>query len=234
MVSLNIVFYNIDRMSDSVIQVSLIIGGIIMGYRIFKDLDKEVIYVNEQLLNGRSLTKISSEDYGYKSESSLRKRLTRGSLYKRVGQQFIKQCQTKLDENENEKEDNVVIQNGRQDVTSIEKPSGLEKREFKEMSYEAMSASVRPNGVDDRIEGLLSNYDILMKMIEEYKSLGVKGVNDNRLVIELPKEYEEARITFRINGTIYNEFKEFAKAHKQFKVKELVSAALQEFVNKYK
>lgn len=205
-----------------------------MGYRIFDNLDTEVIYVNEQLLKGRSLTKIASEDYGYKSESSLRKRLTRGNSYKRVGQQFIKQCQTKLDRNENKKEDDVVIQNVGQDVTSIKNASFLENREFKEMSDVVMSPSVTPSVVDDRFEGLLSNYDILMKMIEEYKSLGVKGVNNNRLVIELPKEDEEARITFRINGAVYEEFQKFAEAHKQFKVKELVSAALQEFVNKYK
>lgn len=206
-----------------------------MGYRIFNDLYKEVIYVNEQLLNGRSLTKIASEDYGYKSESSLRKRLTRGNLYKRVGQQFIKQCQTKLNENENEKEDDVVIQNGRQDVTSIENPSVLENREFKEMSSMIMSPSVTPSVVDDRFEELLSNYDVLMKMIEEYKSLGMQGVNNNnRLVIELPAENKEARKTFRINGTVYKEFEDFAEDHKQFKVKELVSAALQEFINKYK
>ena len=205
-----------------------------MGYRIFNELDKEVIYVNEQLLNGRSLTKIASEDYGYKSESSLRKRLTRGNLYKRVGQQFIKQCQTKLDENENEKENNIVIQSVGQDVTSIENPSVLKNREFKEMSDVVMSPSVTPSVVDDRFEGLLSNYDILMKMIEEYKSLGMQGINDNRLVIDLPGGAADERITFRINGIVYKEFKEFAKNHKQFKVKELVSAALQEFVNKYK
>lgn len=205
-----------------------------MGYRIFNELDKEVIYVNEQLLNGRSLTKIASEDYGYKSESSLRKRLTRGNLYKRVGQQFIKQCQTKLDESENKKENNIVIQSVGQDVTSVENPSVLEKEECTEMSYETMSSSVTPIVVDDRFEGLLSNYDILMKMIEEYKSLGMQGVNDNRLVIDLPGGAADERITFRINGIVYKEFKEFAKNHKQFKVKELVSAALQEFVNKYK
>lgn len=203
-----------------------------MGYRIFNELDTEVIYVNEQLLKGRSLTKIAGEDYGYKSESSLRKKLTRGSLYKRVGQQFINQCQTKLDENE--KEDNVVIQNGRQDVIRVEKPSVLEKREFKEMSDVVTSPSVTPSVIDDRFEGLLSNYDILMKMIEEYKSVGMQEIKDNRLVIELPVENEEARITFRINGTVYDEFKRFVKEHKQFKVKELVSAALQEFINKYK
>ncbi len=212
MVSLNIVFYNIDRICDYVIRLSLIIGGTIMGYRIFNELDTEVIYVNEQLLNGRSLTKIASEDYGYKNESSLRKRLTRGNLYKRVGQQFIKQCETKLDKNENKKEDNVVIQNVRRDVTSIENPSVI----------------------DDRFEGLLSNYDILMKMIDEYKSVGMQEIKDNRLVIELPVDNEEARVTFRINGTVYEEFQKFSEAHKQFKVKELVSAALQEFVRKYK
>ena len=205
-----------------------------MGYRIFNELDKEVIYVNEQLLNGRSLTKIASEDYGYKSESSLRKRLTRGNLYKRVGQQFIKQCQTKLDENENEKENNIVIQSVGQDVTSIENPSVLKNREFKEMSDVVMSPSVTPSVVDDRFEGLLSNYDILMKMIEEYKSLGMQGVNDNRLVIDLPGGLKDGRKTFRINGTVYKEFEKFVEDHKQFKVKELVSAALQEFVNKYK
>ena len=234
MVSLNIVFYNIDRMSDGVILLSHIIGGTIMGYRIFDNLDKEVIYVNEQLLNGRSLTKIASEDYGYKSESSLRKRLTRGNLYKRVGQQFIKQCQTKLGENENKEVDIDVIQSVRQDVTSVENPSVLENREFKEMSSRIMSPSVTPSVVDDRFEELLSNYDILMKMIEEYKSVGMQEIKDNRLVIELPVENEEARATFRINGTVYDEFKTFVKEHKQFKVKELVSAALQEFVNKYK
>lgn len=205
-----------------------------MGYRIFDNLDIEVIYVNEQLLKGRSLTKIASEDYGYKSESSLRKRLTRGNLYKRVGQQFIKQCQTKLDENENKKEDNVVIQNVGQDVTSVENPSVLENRECTEKSNMIMSPSVTPSVIDDRFEGLLSNYDILMKMIEEYKSLGMQGVNDNRLVIDLPGGIEDERVTFRINGTVYKEFKTFVKEHKQFKVKELVSAALQEFVRKYK
>ena len=205
-----------------------------MGYRVFDDLDTEVIYINEQLLKGRSLTKIASEEYGYKSESSLRKRLTRGNLYKRVGQQFIKQCQTKLDKNDNKKEDIDVIQSVRQDDTSIGNPSIVEKIECEKISDMDMSYSVTPIVIDDRFEGLLSNYDILMKMIEEYKSLGMKDVNNNRLVIELPEDKEGDRVTFRINRIVYKEFQKFADDHKQFKVKELVSAALQEFVNKYK
>lgn len=196
-----------------------------MRYRVFNNLDLEVIYVNEQLLKGRSLTKIAVEDYGYKSESSLRKRLTKGNLYKRVGQQFVKQHQVDLDTNKNNTD---VRQNVRQDLISIENNN----------STEIIDVTTSPEGrhiiMDDRVEGLLENYDILMKMIKEYKSLGMQDINDNRLVIELPADNEESRITFRINKTVYEEFKEFAECHKQFKVKELVSAALQEFVNKYK
>lgn len=204
-----------------------------MRYRIFDNLDTEAIYVNEQLLKGRSLTKIASEDYGYKSESSLRKRLTRGNSYKRVGQQFIKQCQTKLDRNENKKEDDIVIQSVGQDVTMIEKTTVLESREFKEVNDAVMSPSVTDSIIDERVESLLSNYDIIMKIIEDYKSLGMQGVDDNRLVIDLPGGLKDERKTFRINGTVYKEFEKFVEDHKQFKVKELVSAALQEFVDKY-
>ncbi|EEP52304.1 conserved hypothetical protein, partial (plasmid) [Clostridium butyricum E4 str. BoNT E BL5262] len=38
----------------------------------------------------------------------------------------------------------------------------------------------------------------------------------------------------RLNDVIYEEFKEFADRNKQFTVKELVSQALKEFIQKYK
>lgn len=203
-----------------------------MGYRIFNNLDIEVVYVNEQLLKGRSLTKIASEDYGYRNESSLRKRLTKGNLYKRVGHQFIKIIEKELYMNENKEKNICIIQGVRQDVTNNDNPSIIE--ECEENSIVTASQSVLSSAIDERFESLISNYDILMKMINEYKSLGMQNINNNKLVIELPSDNEEARITFRINNTVYKEFKEFVEDNKQFKVKELVSAALQEFVRKYK
>lgn len=192
--------------------------------RLFNDLDSEVIYVNEQLLKGRSLTKIAIEDYGYKSESSLRKRLTKGNVYKRVGQKFVNEYDDVLGINES----NInVRQDVRQDVISVEEEKSIEVVDV------TMSSEVRHIIIDDRVEGLLENYDILMKIINDYKTLN-KQIGNKRLVIELPPDNEEARITFRINKTVYEEFKEFAECNKQFRVKELVSAALQEFVNKYK
>lgn len=224
MVSLKRVPYNIIKIfCDNVTHMSHVIRGTIMRYRVFNDLDLEVIYVNEQLLKGRSLTKIAVEEYGYKSESSLRKRLTKGNLYKRIGQQFIKQVD--LDTNKNNTD---VRQNVRQDVINIESNKPIEIIDV------TTSSEGRHIMIDDRVEGLLENYDILMKMIKEYKALGMQSVNDNGLVINLPVDKGEARVTFRINGTVYEEFQRFVEANKQFRVKELVSAALQEFINKYK
>lgn len=190
-----------------------------MEYRVFENLDLEIEYINIELAKGRSITKIAREDYGYQSESSLRKRLTKGNLYKRVGQQFIK-INNKTE----------VRQDVRQDVTMIDNSKVECGTELIEVKNSAMGT---PNIFEDKYKGLLDNYDVLIQMIDEYKKSGIAVKGNSNLVIELPQEEEEARVTFRINGTVYEEFQEFVKSHKQFKVKELVSAALKEFVEKY-
>ena len=204
---------------------------IIMGYRIFENLNIEVTYVNQELLKGRSLTKIAVEDYGYKNESSLRKRLTKGGLYKRVGQQFVRH---NLDIDTSKEESDKVRQDSRQVVTGTETTKVEGGTGIIEVIDVTKSSIVTSSAFEEKYKGLTDNYDILMKMIEDYKKAGIDSIkNDRGLVIELPPETKEARVTFRINGTIYEEFNKFTKENKQFKVKELVSAALMEFVNRY-
>ena len=201
-----------------------LIGGRKMEYRVFENLDREIEYVNIELVKGRSISKIAIEDYGYKNESSLRKRLTKGNIYKRVGQQFVKSDDSK-----------VVRQAVRQNVVSIEENNVGGGMDIIETVGVTKSAEVTFDVFEEKYKGLVENYDVLIQMIEEYKKSGIDGIkNDGGLVIELPpEEEEEARVTFRINGTVYEEFKAFVKANKQFKVKELVSEALMEFVNRY-
>lgn len=194
-----------------------------MEYRVFENLDREIEYVNIELVKGRSISKIAIEDYGYKNESSLRKRLTKGNIYKRVGQQFVKSDDSK-----------IVRQDVRQNVVSIEENNVRGGIDIIETVDVTKSAKVTSDVFEKKYKGLVENYDVLIKMIEEYKKSGIEAVKGNSgLVIELPPEEEEARVTFRINGAIYKEFQDFVKANKQFKVKELVSAALKEFVEKY-
>lgn len=194
-----------------------------MEYRVFNNLDIEVEYVNQELAKGRSISKIAVEDYGYKSESSLRKKLTKGNTYKRVGQQFVK-----IDESDK------VRPYSRHSVTDIENSNVSEGTQRIEVIEVTKSPDVIPDVFEEKYKGLAENYNVLIQMIEDYKKAGIDAIkNDGGLVIELPPETKEARVTFRINGTIYEEFKAFVKDNKQFKVKELISAALQEFINKY-
>lgn len=78
---------------------------------------------------------------------------------------------------------------------------------------------------------MISNYELIMQMLEEYK----KSKNINKfscLTVELPQEQEkDFRITLRLNDVVYKEFKEFADRNKRFTIKELVSQALKEFID---
>ena len=77
--------------------------------------------------------------------------------------------------------------------------------------------------------------DGIMKMVENDRIANEYRQRKGGLTINLPVEKNKKfRMTLRLNDIVYEEFKEFADANKQFTVKELVSQALKEFVDKYK
>ena len=81
------------------------------------------------------------------------------------------------------------------------------------------SAIVTSDIFEEKYGGLVKNYDVFL---DDYKRIWIKAIKGNRrLSIELLPE-EEVRVTFRINGAVYEEFKDFVSSNKQFKVKELV------------
>lgn len=207
-----------------------------MDIRTFTDISVEVSYINNELSNGRSISKIALEDYGYKNESSLRKKLTKNNQYKRVGNEFIKQ--DFVEQNIKEKAIKEVVvedvgQTVRHNVTTVNFNEVEAKSEYENTPIVTMSQTVTDMIAESEYNGLIKNYDTIMNMVEDYKKLGVKE-NNKHLVIELPPDIEEARVTFRINKSIYDEFQIFVSENKQFKVKELVSAALKEFIDRYK
>lgn len=113
--------------------------------------------------------------------------------------------------------------------------SKIEPLEVVEVIEQTQSQNVTDIAVSEKYSGLFTKYDVLMKMVEEYEMTGSQNVTRNILTIELPHETKaDTRATFRINDTVYKKFKEFSEANKQFTVKELVSQALLEFMDKYK
>ncbi|WP_052302937.1 hypothetical protein, partial [Clostridium butyricum] len=161
------------------------------------------------------------------NESTLRKRLTGKKLYKRIGNKYVRQCQTIDDKNQNSNEINDVRQSVRQDVTD-----GNSTQIINETKAQSIMVSPSDN---EKFLGLISNYELIMKMLDNYKNNEDSFNKSNGLVVELPVEKKkDFRVTLRLNDVIYEEFKEFADRNKQFTVKELVSQALKEFIQKYK
>ena len=218
-----------------------------VNYKVIS-VDELAEYINEQLAEGRSLTRIAKEDLEV-SESTIRRRLTKNNRYKRVDDKFIRQSDTEIiyhkniiDESDKEYDRQSVRQNVGQDDRQLVSPSVTvenmelipEDKCFKNIT-ETKSQGVILDIESTKYKGLISNYDILMQMIEEYKNSIDHRVKYSGLVIELPhEEQKDFRVTLRLNDVVYKEFKEFADNNKQFTIKELVSQALKEFVDKYK
>ncbi|WP_404989339.1 hypothetical protein [Clostridium culturomicium] len=98
------------------------------------------------------------------------------------------------------------------------------------------SLSTMPPNVDlEQFQGLMNNYSTLMEMIERYKQNSMELGSDNKsIVIELPLEDEKQfKKTFRINKVIFEQFEEFCNQHSEYTVKDLVSMALKEYMERH-
>ena len=182
---------------------------------------KEVEYINKALKSkkkGVTLMSIANE-YGFDSKEEFISKLSEYGYNKarvKSTAQFIK---------------GDVGQVVRQTVTSSYiKPLG-----HVEVIGQPKSQGVTELEIKEKYNGLFDKYDVLMKMVEAYEMTGSQNVTGDMLIIELPHEVKtDTRATFRINDTVYNQFKEYAETHKQFTVKELVSKALMDLMKNYK
>lgn len=175
-------------------------------------LDELAEYVNIQLKDGRNLTQIAREDFSV-NESTIRKRLVKNGIFKRIGNEYIKQ-------------EKSVGQSDRHDVSV--------GHEARQIVIETQSDFVIQQENKVKITSLMDKYDIIMRMISDYENAKASGRVFDGLVVELPVEKKkDFRVTLRVNDVVYEEFKKFADNNKQFTIKELVSQALKEFIEKY-
>ncbi len=171
------------------------------------DIDGLLNVVNYHLGDGLSLIKIS-QLLGV-NESSIRKKLNKAG-YKRVGNKFVLQSGG-----------HTVLSEGNTKVEVVREKSVPHKED-----------SVLPIDMKDNFKNLMSNYNVLMEMIEAYKNNGV--VQEGGIVVQLPKEKNTLfKTSVRINDVVYEEFKEFCSKNKTFTQKELHSMALLEYIKKY-
>ncbi len=92
------------------------------------------------------------------------------------------------------------------------------------------------------LKTIINNSDVLLEMIQLYKSkvagkyvYGDAPADNKFITIELPFEEEkDFRKTYRVNKIIAKQFEDFCNQHKEYKVKDLLSQALKEYMEKYK
>ena len=179
---------------------------------------EQVEYINK-ILRGKKkgFTRIATEDFNITSEELLNQLKSFG--YSKVKNQFVLQ-----DEGESVLQVNIVdegqivgqdVVHNKTDVIVLPKKDNvvpLEKENYKK---------------------LMSNFDILMEMIDKYKKSNEIPMSD--IVVQLPYESDKNyKTSIRIHKEVFEEFKLFCSKHKEFSQKELISMALVEYMDKYK
>jgi len=163
-----------------------------------------VAYINIELNKGRSLKDIEINDFKV-NDRVIAKRLSRKG-YKRINNQFIYESNPSV-------LDNKVI---------IKTPEIINSKEIPDY-----------NNLD------LSKLKELIDLLEPIKDI-IHEYNNRRNIIDIEKnELRPKAITevkqklFKIDIDVLSKWEEFVSNHKEFKVQQLISLALEEFINKY-
>lgn len=186
----------------------------------FNQLEKleQVHYINNQLKEGYSLTKISKElGVG---------RSTITDRFKKVNYSYSK------DSNEYIYNDSVTaVKNV---VRSIKTKEDITIKEIDEKLNNGSNTDVTlmsDKVVQSNLINLSSEYQTLIEMIELYKKNST--ILSTQIVIDL-ETTDNTLTTLRVNTDVLRQFNEFVDEHKEYKKVDLVSMALREYMSNHK
>lgn len=173
------------------------------------DIMEQVGYINNLLENKRSLTSISNDLHI--GRSTIRDR------FKKINYVYDKQLNQYIELKDNIKNTDVKQCN---------------TKSLKSISNDNLKMyNVSNTDVNAKILNITNEYEILMEMIQLYKSNS--NVLQNKIIIDLP-EAESELTSFRVNKEILKQFNDFTKEQKEFKKIDLVSMALKEYMENHR
>lgn len=176
-------------------------------------IEQLVEYVNQELSNGRTMKDIETNDFNV-NDRVIVKRLTRRG-YKRIGNEF-KQSITNVIHTDKESAEKVIKESSKAIAPTENKSIQKHNR----------------NISDEKLMELVDLIEPIKEMLENY--------NRNKNIVEVntvelrPKAVTEVKQKlFKIDINVLEQWEEFVLNHKEFKVQQLISLALEEFINKY-
>lgn len=168
-------------------------------------------FVNNSLERGKSLI-ATAKELGV-NESTIRKKLNKNG-YKRIGNKF-------------------VLQEAKEDDRQTDRHNVRQVQEILKVKPQEAESTTITTVNQEQFKNLMSNYNVLMEMVEHYKKSKVVP-GDHNIIIELPHEEDKkAKYTLRLNDVVFKQFQEFCNKNKQFTQKELISMALLEYIKNH-
>lgn len=186
------------------------------------NIEEVVIYLNSELSKGRTQKDIEINDFKVNERVIAKRLISRG--YKKIDNQYIKTNESSIKEINN----NI----SKCDNSNTKVISNIHKEYDK-----SDTIVIYKKEIQSKIIGLAQNYDKILEIIRAYDKNDDaqydKGSRD--IVISLPIETKtDFRATIRVNNIVWEQFSEFANAHKEFTKRDLISMALSEYMNNHK
>ena len=170
-------------------------------------IDEIIDYINTELNKGRTLKDIEVNDFKV-SDRVIAKRLSRKG-YKRINNQYVYKSNT-----------NVLKDNLNQSDFSINKPNTKVLPKYNNIDFSQITELIN---LIEPIKEVIKEYE-RNKNIIEIKNIELKP----KAVIEVKQKI------FKIDIEIANKWDKFILEHREYKVQQLISLALEEFIEKYK
>ena len=169
-------------------------------------LEEQVQYINDQLKTGLSLTNIC-KNIGI-DRSTVRKR------FKSKGYNFNPDI-------------NLYEAGTLSTVVAVKQASTTNKKSFKNANN-----TVNTNTLEDRVKDLESKIKALEKLIN-VNTIDTNNTDDKELNITI-FEGETVSRAYRLDAKVQKDFKIFCKKHSEYKVQDIISSALKDFMDKNK
>lgn len=173
-------------------------------------IEEIVDYINNELKLGRSMKDIEINDFKV-NDRVMVKRLNRKG-YKRVENKFVNSITKDI------QKDNKVVLNKKKNIDFNRKTEVIQEynKNINELKLLELIELLEP------IKSLIEDYE-RNKNIIEINSVELKP----KAVINVKQKL------FKIDVDILEQWEEFVLRHKEFKVQQLISLALEEFIEKY-
>lgn len=173
-------------------------------------IEEIVVYINNELKLGRSMKDIEINDFKV-NDRVIVKRLNRKG-YKRVENKFVNSITKDI------QKDNKVVLNKKKNIDFNRKTEVIQEynKNINELKLLELIELLEP------IKSLIEDYE-RNKNIIEINSVELKP----KAVINVKQKL------FKIDVDILEQWEEFVLRHKEFKVQQLISLALEEFIEKY-